>query len=342
MNAPARAFHPHRYFPSTPPGAPCLDDSDARLDLEESLSPRYSFLLGQHAGRLRLKATGQWPCDDLRRGYQDGLKQARQDASIHVRRLVALRISAFGEGLAFSSAITAAFLEEIDVPVCPVSGELLSTGTGGPADSTIARLDLRAGYLPGNVCVLARRIAELKVQYSLEDLHAHAAMMVRQYQGVLTAGHPQELSAIEALRLAAMSCVPIGWFSGRVGTLPPLASAPGLWGTPAVNVAVAHVMRAKSSAQDDSQRRLDRWFGAGGSARATSAGLVRHLQDEFRQGTHPCDVWLDPSATGLLEELLQALHASASCNLPPQLKTATALVRSAAAPLQCYRTSTFI
>jgi hypothetical protein len=73
-----------------------------------------------------------------------------------------------------SSAITVDFIRSVDVPVCPVSGVVLTKSTQQPTDWSIERLENSLGYVPGNVCVVAKRVNALKGALTLEELLGYA------------------------------------------------------------------------------------------------------------------------------------------------------------------------
>lgn len=337
------AYHPHRHWNAVPATVPSLDVEDANSDKEDSLSERYAFLLGQDIGRCRLKMMDECASDTMARGYREGLTRRAHHADGYLRKLLGLRANAFGRGLPVSSAISVDFIKSIDVPVCPVSGVALTKATRQPTDWSIERLDNGLGYVPGNVCVVARRVNTLKGTLTLEELLGHAALMVQRHGGAVDAGGSEELSAVEALRLASLASGPCGFAAGKVGKLPPLASAPGVWGTPAGNVAIVHVECARSRVEGRCHHLRARWFKSlDGSAWMDSNRLVRRLQEQLASGRHPCDVWFEPDIAGGLENLMQSLSLRAhrdendTAQQQQQQHTMSRLV-AALRPIQAYR-----
>ncbi len=339
MQTDINAYHPHRHWNSAPATVPQLDAEDAKADQEDSLSLRYAFLLGQDVGRCRMKAVSAWPSEAMGRGYKEGLRQHAHVADAYLRKLLGLRVNAFARDIPVSSAITVDFIRSVDVPVCPVSGVVLTRATQQPTDWSIERLDNNLGYVPGNVCVVAKRVNALKGALTIEELLGHAALMMRIHAGDIDAGDHEQLSAVEALRLASLAAGPSGWAAGKLNNLPPLATAPGVWGTPAGNIAIIHVACARSRLEGGCRQLRAQWFKSlGSSVWRTSNRLVRDLQGQFSSAQHPCDVWFEPEIAGGLQELLQALIDNAGRDVPSvQLQSAATSLVAVTQPIQCFR-----
>lgn len=88
----------------------------------------------------------------------------------HVRKWLQLRLNAWLRGKAFDTvAVTPHFLRVIDVPVCPITGEALTQGTGTASDASVDRVNNDAGYAAGNLAVMSVRTNRAKSLYDWRD-----------------------------------------------------------------------------------------------------------------------------------------------------------------------------
>lgn len=148
------------------------------------------------------------PGNPIRDGWEAGqavfgLRTPR--ATPHVRKWLQLRLGAWLRGKAFELAqVTPHFLERIDVPTCPITGDALTHATG--TDASVDRVNNQAGYAAGNLAVMSVRANQAKSACDWRD----AADFVRQIEaGQL--GEIDGLNAREWARLAALMsyCTPL-------------------------------------------------------------------------------------------------------------------------------------
>ncbi|WP_119354305.1 hypothetical protein [Azohydromonas sediminis] len=128
-------------------------------------------------------------------------------ATPHVRKWLQLRLNAWLRGKAFDTvAVTPHFLKAIDVPVCPITGEALTHGTGLPSDASVDRVNNDAGYAAGNLAVMSVRANRAKSLYDWRD----AACFARQIEAGRL-GTIDGLSAGQWARLASLMslCTPL-------------------------------------------------------------------------------------------------------------------------------------
>jgi hypothetical protein len=128
-------------------------------------------------------------------------------ATAHVRKWLQLRLNAWLRGKAFEGvAVTPHFLKVIDVPVCPITGEALTQGTGGPSDASVDRVNNDAGYAAGNLAVMSARANGAKSAYDWRE----AAEFSRQVE-VGRLGTIDGLTAEQWARLASLMslCTPL-------------------------------------------------------------------------------------------------------------------------------------
>lgn len=128
-------------------------------------------------------------------------------ATPHVRKWLQLRLNAWLRGKAFETlSVTPHLLRVIDVPTCPITGETLTHGTGGPSDASVDRVNNDAGYAAGNLAVMSVRANRAKSLYDWRD----AAGFARQIElGGL--GQIDGLTAEQWARVASLMslCTPL-------------------------------------------------------------------------------------------------------------------------------------
>lgn len=307
-------FNPLRYWNDRPDFLAAFDATDAELDREDSLSERCAFQLGQDLGMLRLdppsdsEGKPHWPSAEMERGYAHGLEQAPRRADVHLRKLLSLRVNAYARGIPVSSAITVDYLRCITVTVCPVSGVDLTQGTLTDADWSIDRLDNTLGYVPGNVCVVSRRVNALKGEVDFRTLadEAHSTLMRLGPDG-FAAHLSSGLLVLEGFRLAALMAGPSAFAQGMLARYSPFAMAPGSWATLDAVVAGIHVECARSRIEGPAYARRKTLFKRlSRQAWRTSNRLVDVIRTELARGTHPADLWFDGQTLVLLAELMNA------------------------------------
>lgn len=143
-------------------------------------------------------------------------------ATPQVRKWLQLRLGAWLRGKAFETVgVTPAFLKRIDVPVCPVTGEALTQGTGTGSDASVDRVNNRAGYAVGNLAVMSVRANQAKSDHDWQDAVAFARQIER---GKL--GEIDGLTAHQWSRMAVLIsfCTPLP--HAQAAALPLLALPP--------------------------------------------------------------------------------------------------------------------
>jgi hypothetical protein len=145
---------------------------------------RTAFEIGWDFAHYRLTP----PADHLhqgnpvRQGWEAGqavFGQRTLRATVFVRKWLQLRLGAWLRGKAFEGVtVTPNFLAQIDVALCPITGETLTHATGLPSDASVDRVNNQAGYAAGNLAVMSHRANQAKSQYDWRD----AASFTRQIE----------------------------------------------------------------------------------------------------------------------------------------------------------------
>lgn len=128
-------------------------------------------------------------------------------ATPHVKKWLQLRLGAWMRGKAFELLqVTPNFLERIEVDACPITGQVLTRGSGTETDASVDRVNNQAGYAAGNLAVMSVRANRAKSAYDWRD----AAAFVRQIEAGRL-GEIDGLNAREWARLAALMsyCTPL-------------------------------------------------------------------------------------------------------------------------------------
>jgi len=165
------------------------------------------------------------PLSPVRQGWDAGraaFGQRTLQTNRFVRKWLQLRLGAWLRGRAFEGTqVNPAFLRQIDVPVCPITRELLTHGTGEPSDASVDRVFNDAGYAAGNLAVMSRRANNAKSGYGSDD----AMAFVRQIEaGKL--GQIDGLSAEHWARIAVLMSFVTPMPHARAATLPLLVLPP--------------------------------------------------------------------------------------------------------------------
>ena len=328
-------FHPLRYWNDEPTLIPEGDPALAKADIEDSLSKRYAFSMGEEIGKFRQYAPEEREGEDVRRGYDHGLAMPAKHANVEKRKLLQVRRNAYSRSIAVSSLMTEEYLRSITVTVCPVSGVELTQGTLTEADWSIDRLDNGLGYVPGNVCVVSRRVNELKSADRFLDI-ANEARAILSVEGLagLSNNLGNGLMVVEALRIAALMAAPSAFAQGKATSYAPFAMALGVVSTVQAGLAGIHVGCARTRLEGRAyRRRVNMIKHLGDQTWRVSNRLVEMLRSRLASGIHPCDVWLDGDAMERLMSLNAAIYAS-----PPELPNvsddeALALVQSSVGSL---------
>lgn len=309
-------FHPLRYWSDEPLLIPEGDPAEADGDVEDSLSDRYAFSLGEEIGKFRQHAPEEREGDDIRRGYEHGLTMPARHANVERRKLLQIRRNAFTRSIPVSSGMTEEYLRSITVTVCPVSGVELTQGTLTESDWSIDRLDNGLGYVPGNVCVISRRVNELKDADRFDEIasEAHAIVVAEGLAG-FSNDLGNGLMVIEAFRIAALMAAPSGFAQGKAASYAPFAMAPGVLSTIQAGLAGIHVGCARTRLEGRAyRRRVAMLKHIGNQTWRDSNRLVEIIRSKLANGIHPCDLWLDGDAIERLMSLYAAMYAT-----PPEL-----------------------
>ena len=165
------------------------------------------------------------PLSPVRQGWEAGKSafgQRTLQTNRFVRKWLQLRLNAWLRGRAFEGTqVNPAFLRQIDVPVCPITREPLTHGTGEPSDASVDRVFNGAGYAAGNLAVMSTRANSAKSSYGTDD----AMAFVRQIEaGKL--GQIDGLSAEHWARIAVLTSFVTPMSHARAATLPLLVLPP--------------------------------------------------------------------------------------------------------------------
>ena len=115
-----------------------------------------------------------------------------------VRQWLQLRLQAWMRGTAFEDVqVTPNWLAQIDVAVCPVTGEPLTHGKGGPTDATVVRVNRDAGCAAGNLAVSSGRAGAALARC---DWRA-ATEMAQQIE----AGGPERVDGLDAAQWSRLA-----------------------------------------------------------------------------------------------------------------------------------------
>ena len=152
------------------PSAHAASNDDRALDTGFELGWDYA-----HHGIVP-PAAHLHPLSPVRQGWEAGrttFGQRTLHSNRFVRKWLQLRLGAWLRGRAFEGAqVNPAFLRQIDVPVCPITRELLTHGTGEPSDASVDRVFNNAGYAAGNLAVMSTRANVAKSGYGSDDAMA--------------------------------------------------------------------------------------------------------------------------------------------------------------------------
>ena len=165
------------------------------------------------------------PGHPVRQGWQAGqcVFGARTlRATPQVRKWLQLRLNAWQRGRTFEGVqVTPNYLAQIDVPVCPITRELLTHATGQPSDASVDRVYNGAGYAAGNLAVMSARANVAKGDCGWAD----ALRFVRQIEG----GRLEHIGGLDAAqwsRLAVLMSFVTPLAHAQVACLPLLVLPP--------------------------------------------------------------------------------------------------------------------
>ena len=133
------------------------------------------------------------------------------------RKLLRLRHSAWRRSRIVDKLVTAEHLERISVSVCPITREVLTTGTHGLSDATVDRVFNGGAYAVGNLAVMSQRANLAKANRSIEEIGAIA-------HGLDGEGRYEGLGRVEWVRLESLCSLSLP--SGHVPHVCPLTVMP--------------------------------------------------------------------------------------------------------------------
>lgn len=113
------------------------------------------------------------------------------------RKLLRLRLSAWRRNRVVDKAVSAAYLEHISVSLCPITREVLTTGTHGLSDATVDRVFNGGAYAVGNLAVMSQRANLAKANRTVEEIIAIA-------RGLGAGERHEGLDGLEWARLASL------------------------------------------------------------------------------------------------------------------------------------------
>ena len=145
----------------------CLQNDAAEC---AEIGRRLGYDLFRHRRAVALERLPQ----SVREGWQQA--QAADvrmlAADRFVRKWLQLRLSAYARGKAFDDRITPAFIQSIDVPVCPVLRVTLTHGECAGTDWSVDRLNNDGAYAINNLAVISRHANSAKADRSYDEVFA--------------------------------------------------------------------------------------------------------------------------------------------------------------------------
>lgn len=144
----------------------------AEKDREPVLDEKVGFELGWDYARF----LGWHPDDEKNKHFIGGFSTAKKRTSPpayldrYSRKWLQLRYGAWKRNRVFDVNVTPKFIQEIDRPMCPILGTLLTHSTGEPSDWSVDRLNNAGGYAVGNLAVISTQANAAKGNLSLEDI----------------------------------------------------------------------------------------------------------------------------------------------------------------------------
>lgn len=122
-----------------------------------------AFLIGEDYARYGLPQP-----EESNSAFADGYRYGRTQHSRpktpdrFVRKWLQVRLNAWRRNRHVDAALTPEFLRAIDVERCPVSGVVLTHGTGADTDWSVDRVDNDGGYTPQNLMLVSTRVNRAK------------------------------------------------------------------------------------------------------------------------------------------------------------------------------------
>lgn len=153
---------------------------------EEATRERETVVLGEKAG-FELgwdyaRFLGWHPDDERNKHFLGGFATAKSATwppphlDRYTRKWLQLRYGAWRRNRVFDENVTPSFLQEIDRPMCPILGTILTHSTGELSDWSVDRLNNQGGYAIGNLAVMSTQANAAKGNLSLEDIESRACL----------------------------------------------------------------------------------------------------------------------------------------------------------------------
>lgn len=124
---------------------------------------------------------GLYVPDDCEAPFYEGYRaeqhrggHAQPTKDVYIRKWCQLRTNALRRQRAVAESFTAQTIETIDVPVCPVTLEPLTTATGNDTDWSVDRINNNFAYAFGNVAIMSTRANHAKSAKSFDEVLALA------------------------------------------------------------------------------------------------------------------------------------------------------------------------
>ena len=139
-------------------------------------NPREGFLVGEMLAQYGHELPGDAD-EAMRQGYASFPTARRSPAKMadrYVRKYLQVRINAWRRNRLVDDSFTIQMLRNIDNETCPVSGVVLTHGTGEDTDWSVDRLDNNKGYILGNVVIVSSRVNQAKGALDPESIYLRA------------------------------------------------------------------------------------------------------------------------------------------------------------------------
>lgn len=139
-------------------------------------NPREGFLVGEMLAQYGHELPGDAD-EAMRQGYASfpaARKNPAKLADRYVRKYLQVRINAWRRNRIVDDSFTVQMLRKIDNERCPVSGVVLTHGTGEDTDWSVDRLDNNKGYILGNVVIVSSRVNHAKGALGPESIYPRA------------------------------------------------------------------------------------------------------------------------------------------------------------------------
>ncbi len=238
-------------------------------------------------------------------GYAVGQgKHKAKNPDRFVRKWLQIRFNALKRKRVVDKTVTAEFLKEIDVPVCPVTLINLTYAEQTESDWSIDRVNNDGAYAPENLIVLSTKANKKKGNKTYDDV-CGLAMKVAASDGL----EPSEWYRLAMLMQGACT---VGTVAASLPSLPLVTTLPPHCTRPdGLQLQyVIHKAASKLSERKKVERRLNPLCGDDLTVEKlkTLIDTVRDgLRDMRKQGKYEYDVWLLKKVTRLLVNWMVAI-----------------------------------